>query len=169
MWGFHNQWWFGEPCWFSLLSNLKSAIHENILEQVKHSSGDLWVILQLAGCKFDSSFFLSHVNVPWGKALYPKLPICQSAYLWVQMWLWWSVWLEKYYISPVHFPALKLYEDASSFSCRTCLASNVIWPEDNLWSMNYCQDEDEKHQSQQCFLSWPQWCSNSCKISLAKN
>ncbi len=67
------------------------------------------------------------------------------------------------------------------------LASKLAWPEPNRESMGYCQEEDERHQTQQC--RWPEgcyqsnlgfrytwavsqadclhatlnWCSNSCK------
>ncbi len=69
------------------------------------------------------------------------------------------------------------------------LASKLAWPEPNRESMGYCQEEDERHQTQQCrwpegcyqsnlgfFYTWavpqtdclhatPHWCSNSCKRS----
>ncbi len=67
------------------------------------------------------------------------------------------------------------------------LASKLTWPEPHRESMGYCQEEDERHQTQQC--RWPEgryqsnlgfhttsavpqadhlhatlhWCSNSCK------
>ncbi len=67
------------------------------------------------------------------------------------------------------------------------LASKLAWPEPHRESMGYCQEEDERHQTQQCrwpegryqsnlgfHYTWampqgdclhatPHWCSNSCK------
>ncbi len=67
------------------------------------------------------------------------------------------------------------------------LASKLTWPEPHRESMGYCQEEDERHQTQQCrwpegryqsnlgfHYTWavppadclhatPHWCSNSCK------
>ncbi len=67
------------------------------------------------------------------------------------------------------------------------LARKLVWPEPNRESMEYCQVEDERHQTQQCrwpdgcfqsnlvfHYTWavpqadclhatPHWCSNSCK------
>ncbi len=36
------------------------------------------------------------------------------------------------------------------------LASKLAWPEPNRESMGYCQEEDERHQIQQC--RWPEGC-----------
>ncbi len=35
-----------------------------------------------------------------------------------------------------------------------CLASKLVWPEPHRESMEYCQEEDERHQIQQC--RWPE-------------
>ncbi len=66
------------------------------------------------------------------------------------------------------------------------LASKLAWPEPYRESMEYCQEEDERHQTQQCrwpegryqqpglHYTWavpqadclhamPHWCTNSCK------
>ncbi len=63
------------------------------------------------------------------------------------------------------------------------LASKLSWPEPHRESMEYCQEEDERHQTQQnrwyqsnlgFHYTWavpqadrlhatPHWCSNSCK------
>ncbi len=69
-----------------------------------------------------------------------------------------------------------------------CLASKLVWSEPHRESMEYCQEEDERHQTQQCrwpegryqsnlgfHYTWavpqadclhatPNWCSNSCKM-----
>ncbi len=69
-----------------------------------------------------------------------------------------------------------------------CLASKLVWPEPHRESMEYCQEEDERHQIQQCrwpegryqsnlgfHYTWavpqadhlhatPHWCSTSCKM-----
>ncbi len=69
------------------------------------------------------------------------------------------------------------------------LASNLYWPEPHKGSMGYCQEEDERYQTQQCrwpegryqsnlgfHYTWavpqtdhlhatPHWCSHSCKRS----
>ncbi len=34
------------------------------------------------------------------------------------------------------------------------LASKLAWPEPHRESMGYCQEEDERHQTQQCQMSW---------------
>ncbi len=48
------------------------------------------------------------------------------------------------------------------------LASKLAWPELHWESIGYCQEEDERHQTQQRrwprhFHTTPHWCSNSCK------
>ncbi len=67
------------------------------------------------------------------------------------------------------------------------LASKLAWPEPHRESIGYCQEEEERHQTQQCrwaegryqsilgfHYTWavppadclhatPHWCSNSCK------
>ncbi len=95
-----------------------------------------------------------------------------------------------------HFPAglgicphFQRYQKLVQWPWCYCawLASKLAWPEPHRESMGYCQEEDERHQTQQCRWSegcyqsnmgfqytWavpradclhamPNWCSNSCK------
>ncbi len=42
-----------------------------------------------------------------------------------------------------------------------CLASKLAWPEPHRESMAYCQEEDERHQTQQC-----RWAEGHCQRNL---
>ncbi len=107
------------------------------------------------------------------------------ASLWKALWRCWF-----------HFPAglgtcphCQRYQKLVQWPWCYCawLASKLAWPEPHRKSMGYCQEEDERHQTQQCrwpegryqsnlvfHYTWavpqadwlhatPHWCSNSCK------
>ncbi len=108
-----------------------------------------------------------------------------ASFCWQSLWWCWF-----------HFPAgfgtcahCQRYQKLVQWPWCYCawLASKPAWPEPHRESMRYCQEEDERHQTQQC--SWPEgryqsnlgfhttwavphadclhatphWCSNSCK------
>ncbi len=53
-------------------------------------------------------------------------------------------------LAPAH--TAKGYQQAGSMTWCYCawLASKLAWPEPHRESMGYCQEEDERHQTQQC-------------------
>ncbi len=108
-----------------------------------------------------------------------------ASFCWQALWRCWF-----------HFPAglgtcphWQRYQKLVQWPWCYCawLASKLAWPEPHRESMVYCQEEDERHQTQQCrwpegcyqsnlgfhyiwavkkadFLhATPHWCSNSCK------
>ncbi len=107
------------------------------------------------------------------------------SFCWQALWRCW-----------IHFPAglgtcphCQRYQKLVQWPWCYCawLASKLAWPEPHRESMGYCQEEDERHQTQRC--RWPEgryqsnlgfhytsavpqadclhatphWCSNSCK------
>ncbi len=108
-----------------------------------------------------------------------------ASFCWQALWRCWF-----------HFPAglgtcphCQRYQKLVQWPCCYCawLASKLAWPEPHRESIGYCQEEDERHQTQQCRWSegryqsnlgfhytWavpqadylhatPHWCSNSYK------
>ncbi len=108
-----------------------------------------------------------------------------ASFCWQDLWRCWF-----------HFPAglgtcphCQRYQKLVQWPWCYCawLASKLAWPEPHRQSMGYCQEEDERHKTQQC--RWPEgryqsnlgfhytwavpqadclhatqhWCSNSCK------
>ncbi len=102
-----------------------------------------------------------------------------ASFCWQDLWRCWF-----------HFPAglgtCQMYQKLVQWPWFYCawLVSKLTWPEPHRESMGYCQEEDERHQTQQC--RWPEgcykrslvfhytcmeavpqatphWCSNSCK------
>ncbi len=53
-----------------------------------------------------------------------------------------------------HFPKLPIYTKSWFNDHGAWLASKLAWPEPHRESMGYCQEEDERHQTQQC--RWPE-------------
>ncbi len=107
-----------------------------------------------------------------------------------------SFWWQALWKCWFHFPArlgtcphCQRYQKLVQWPCCYCawLASKLAWPEPHRESIGYCQEEDERHQTQQC--RWPEgryqsnlgfhytsavpqadclhatlhWCSHSCK------
>ncbi len=88
-----------------------------------------------------------------------------------------------------HLPHCQRYQKLVQWPWCYCvwLTSTLAWPELHRESLGYCQEEDERHQTQQCrwpegryqsnlgfHYTWavpeadclhatPHWCSNSCK------
>ncbi len=108
-----------------------------------------------------------------------------ASFCWEALWRYWF-----------HFPAgfgtcphCQRYQKLVQWPWCWCawLASKLAWPEPHRESMGCCQEEDERHQTQQCrwpegryqsnlgfHYTWavpqadclhatPHWCSNSCK------
>ncbi len=119
-------------------------------------------------------------------AIYQEmLETLHVSFCWQALWRCWF-----------HFPAglgtcphCQRYQKLVQWPWCYCawLASKLAWSEPRRESMGYCQEEDERHQTQQCrwpegryqsrlgfHFTWavlqadhlhatPQWCSNSCK------
>ncbi len=108
-----------------------------------------------------------------------------ASFCWQALWRWWF-----------HFsaglgtcPHCQRYQKLVQWPWCYCawLACKLAWPEPHRESIVYCQEEDERHQTQQCrwpegryqsnlgfHYTWavtqadclhatPHWCSNSCK------
>ncbi len=134
----------------------------------------IWAAMSSAGVG-PLCFLKSTVNA----AIYKEI------FCWQALWRCWF-----------HFPAglgtcphCQRYQKLVQWPWCHCawLASKLAWPEPHREYMGYCQEEDERHQSQQC--RWPEgryqrnlcfhytravpqaiclhatphWCSNSCK------
>ncbi len=76
---------------------------------------------------------------------------------------WQALWRCRF-----HFPAglgtcalCQRYQKLVQWPWCYCawFASNLAWPEPLRVSMRYCQEEDERHQTQQC--RWPEGCYQS--------
>ncbi len=63
-----------------------------------------------------------------------------------------------------HLPTLPRYQKLVQWPWCYCawLASKLAWPEPHRESMGYCQEEDERHQTQQC-----RWSEGHCQRNLA--
>ncbi len=77
---------------------------------------------------------------------------CHASFCWQASWRCWF-----------HFPAglgtcphCQRYQKLVQWPWCYCawLASKLAWPEPHIVSMGYCQEEDERHQTQQC--RWPE-------------
>ncbi len=108
-----------------------------------------------------------------------------ASFCWQALWRCW-------FHFPVGFgtcPHCQRYKKLVQWTWCYCasLASKLAWPEPHRESMSYCQEEDERDQTQQCrwpegryqsnlgfHYTWsvpqtdclhatPHWCSNSCK------
>ncbi len=62
-----------------------------------------------------------------------------------------------------HLPTLPKVPKAGSMTMCYCawLASKLAWPEPHRESIGYCQEEDERHQTQQC-----RWAEGHCQRNL---
>ncbi len=62
-----------------------------------------------------------------------------------------------------HLPTLPRYQKLVQWPWCYCawLASKLAWPEPRRESMGYCQEEDERHQTQQC-----RWAEGHCQRNL---
>ncbi len=62
-----------------------------------------------------------------------------------------------------HLPTLPKVPKAGLMTMCYCawLASKLAWPEPHRESMGYCQEEDERHQTQQC-----RWAEGHCQRNL---
>ncbi len=60
-------------------------------------------------------------------------------------------------------PHCQRYQKLVQWPWRYCawLASKLAWPEPHRESMGYCQEEDERHQTQQC-----RWAEGHCQRNL---
>ncbi len=83
----------------------------------------------------------------------------QSSFCWQALWRCWF-----------HFPAglgtcphCQRYQKLVQWPWCYCawLASKLTWPEPHRESMGYCQEEDERHQTQQC-----RWAEGHCQRNL---
>ncbi len=114
--------------------------------------------------------------------------VLHASFCWQASWRCWF-----------HFPAglrtcphCQRYQKLAQWPWSYCawLTSKHAWPEPHRESMGYCQEEDERHQTQQCrwhegryqrnlcfHYTWavpqadclhatPHWCSNSCHAAL---
>ncbi len=88
-----------------------------------------------------------------------KFRALHAAFCWQALWRCWF-----------HFPAglgtcphCQRYQKLVQWPWCYCawLVSKLAWPETHRESMRYCQEEDERHQTQQC--RWPE---GSCQSNL---
>ncbi len=82
-----------------------------------------------------------------------------ASFCWQALWRCWF-----------HFPAglgtcphCQRYQKLVQWPWCYCawLASKLAWPEPHIESMGYCQEEDERHQTQQC-----RWAEGHCQRNL---
>ncbi len=82
-----------------------------------------------------------------------------ASFCWQALWRCWF-----------HFPAVpgtcphcQRYQKLVQWPWCYCawLASKLAWPEPHRESMGYCQEEDERHQTQQC-----RWAEGHCQRNL---
>ncbi len=84
---------------------------------------------------------------------------CHASFCWQALWRCWF-----------HFPAglgtcphCQRYQKLVQWPWCYCawLASKLAWPEPHRESMGYCQEEDERHQTQRC-----RWAEGHCQRNL---
>ncbi len=108
----------------------------------------IWAAMSSAGVG-PLCFLKSTVNA----AIYQEiLEHLHASFCWQALWRYWF-----------HFPAglgtcphCQRYQKLVQWPWCYCdwLASKLAWPEPHRESMGYCQEEDERHQTQQC--RWPE-------------
>ncbi len=108
----------------------------------------IWAAMSSAGVG-PRCFLKSTVNA----AIYQEiLEHVHASFCWQALWRCWF-----------HFPAglgtcphCQRYQKLVQWPWCYCawLASKLAWPEPHRESMGYCQEEDERHQTQQC--CWPE-------------
>ncbi len=115
----------------------------------------IWAAMSSAGVG-PLCFLKSTVNV----AIYQEiLEHFHASFCWQALWRCWF-----------HFPAglgtcphCQRYQKLVQWPWCYCawLASKLAWPEPHRESMGYCQEEDERHQTQQC-----RWAEGHCQRNL---
>ncbi len=103
---------------------------------------------------------LSFLKVHSQRSYLPKkFRALHAAFCWQALWRCWF-----------HFPAglgtcphCQRYQKLVQWPWCYCawMARKLAWPEPHRESMRYCQEEDERHQTQQC--RWPE---GSCQSNL---
>ncbi len=115
----------------------------------------IWAAMSSAGVG-PLCFLKSTVNA----AIYQEiLEHFHASFCWQALWRCWF-----------HFPAglgtcphCQRYQKLVQWPWCYCawLASKLAWPEPHRESMGYCQEEDERHQTQQC-----RWAEGHCQRNL---
>ncbi len=113
----------------------------------------IWAAMSSAGVG-PLCFLKSTVN----PAIYQEILALNASFCWQALWRCWFHFQETW-----HLPTAKVTKSWLNDHGVYCawLASKLAWPEPHRESMGYCQEEDERHQTQQC-----RWAEGHCQRNL---